>query len=66
MKRIFRWLEENLPRFKSLDLPDARGESETDEVDLGIDLPKEIREMVHEVPTPNAKDPGQRPPSTAR
>ena len=60
MKRIFEWLEENLPRFKSLDLPDASGESESarpDEIDLGIDLPKEIQEMVNEVPTPKSKLP---------
>lgn len=56
MKRIFEWLEDNLPRFKSLDLPDAPGESESvkpDEIDLGVDLPKELRDLVNDVPIPD-------------
>ena len=64
MKRIFGWLEENLPRFKSLDLPNASGELERaspDEIDLGIDLPKEIRDLVNDVPIPDVGPPKDAP-----
>ena len=60
MKRIVGWLEEYLPRFKSLNLPDASRESESaspDEIDLGIDLPKEIRDLVNDVPLPDVGAP---------
>lgn len=56
MRRIFGWLEDHLPRFKSLDLPDALGESESvkpDEVDLGVDLPDELRDLVNDVQIPD-------------
>ena len=66
MKRIVGWLEQNLPRFKSLDLPDAPDESGTarhDEIDLGIDLPKEIRDLVNDVPLPDVGAPKDIPKS---
>jgi len=56
MKRIFGWLESKLSRSKSLDFSDPPGESgsaKPDEIDLGVDLPKELRDLVNDVPIPD-------------
>ncbi len=56
MKQILRWLETKLSRPKSPDLPNAPSTSESanpDEIDLGIDLPKEIQDMVNDDSLPD-------------
>jgi len=56
MNRIFGWLESKLCRSKSPDLSDAPNESgsaNSDEIDLGVDLPKELRDLVNDVPIPD-------------
>jgi hypothetical protein len=79
MIRILKWLEANLPRFGSLDLPDAPDESKIvnfDETDLGIDAPKGLQEPTknilmpeiyadeHVATVPNLKILGESPPDT--
>jgi len=56
MKRIIGWLEAKLSRSKSPDLSDASSASESakpDEIDLGIDLPKELRDLVNDAAIPD-------------
>ena len=51
MKQMLAWLETKLSRFKSPDLPDTSGRGKSNELDLGVDLPKELRDLVNDVPT---------------
>jgi len=56
MKRIFAWLGTKLSRSQAPNLADTSGAVETatpDEVDLGIDLPKEIRDLVNDESIPD-------------
>ena len=54
MKRILMWLKVKLPRFRSVDLPNASDESgkiHSTNVDLRIIAPKVIQEPTKNVPT---------------
>ncbi len=56
MKRIIRWLDSKLSPKKSPNPSDAPSDSEgakPDEIDLGVDLPKELQDLVNNVPTPD-------------
>jgi len=53
MNRIVGWLKSRLSRSKSADLsdePDKSGSAKPDEIDLGIDLPKELGDLPNDVP----------------
>ena len=50
MKRIFTWLERKLSRRKAVtDQPSNPENAKPDEIDLGLDLPKELQDLVDDV-----------------
>jgi len=50
MKRIIRWLETKLSRREAVtDQPSDPESAKPDEIDLGLDLPKELQDLVDDV-----------------
>ena len=50
MKRIFTWLEGKLSRREAVtDQPSNPESAKPDEIDLGLDLPKELQDLVDDV-----------------
>ena len=57
MKRIIRWLESKLSRREAAAEELSNPESaEPDEIDLGMDRPKDLQEPAENVPTPDVND----------
>jgi hypothetical protein len=55
MKRIIRWLETRLSSQNSPNPSNASSDSDSaklNRIDLGINLPKELQDMVNDMPTP--------------